>query len=224
MSLFFMPILKLFMGLLMGIGRNMIFLRGLVLGFLIAAPVGPIGILCIRRSLAMGRVAGLLTGLGAATADGFYGCIAAFGLTFLSDLLVSQAFWLRLLGGAFLCYLGITTFLAKPAEAAATEPETRGTYISLYASTVFLTVTNPMTILMFAGVFAGTGLATSGDYGIAALLVAGVFLGSALWWLFLSFGVSLLRTKINAQSLLGLNKISGLILLIFGIVALHSSL
>jgi threonine/homoserine/homoserine lactone efflux protein len=202
----------------------MIFLRGLVLGFLIAAPVGPIGILCIRRSLAMGRVAGLLTGLGAATADGFYGCIAAFGLTFLSDLLVSQAFWLRLLGGAFLCYLGITTFLSKPAEAATTEPEIRGTYVSLYASTVFLTITNPMTILMFAGVFAGTGLATNGDYRTATLLVAGVFLGSALWWLFLSFGVSLLRTKINARSLLGLNKISGLILLIFGIVALHSSL
>ncbi len=201
----------------------LIFLRGLMLGFLIAAPVGPIGILCIRRSIALGRIAGLLTGLGAATADGLYGCIAAFGLTFLSDLLVSQAFWLHVIGGLFLCYLGVKTFLAKPVEEKAIGLEMRGTDLSLYASTVFLTLTNPMTILMFAGVFAGSGLAATGDYTPATLLVAGVFLGSALWWFLLSFGASLFRTKINAPNLRGLNKISGLILLVFGVIALHSS-
>jgi threonine/homoserine/homoserine lactone efflux protein len=200
----------------------LIFLRGLVLGFLIAAPVGPIGILCIRRSLSMGRMAGLLTGLGAATADGFYGCVAAFGITVLSDLLVSQAFWLRLMGGLFLCYLGIKTFLAKPAEDAAA-PEHQGTALSLYASTVFLTLTNPMTILMFAGVFAGSGLAIAKDYGAATILVAGVFLGSALWWFLLSFGASLFRAKITGSNLRLLNQISGLILLVFGVIALHSS-
>jgi threonine/homoserine/homoserine lactone efflux protein len=201
----------------------LIFLRGLVLGFLIAAPVGPIGILCIRRSLTFGRMAGLLTGLGAATADGFYGGVAAFGLTILSDLLVSQAFWLRVIGGLFLCYLGVKTFLAKPAEEKAIAPETRGTYLSLYASTVFLTLTNPMTIVMFAGVFAGAGLAAPGDYATATLLVTGVFLGSALWWFLLSFGASLFRTKVNAPNLRSLNKISGLILLVFGVIALYSS-
>jgi threonine/homoserine/homoserine lactone efflux protein len=200
----------------------LIFLRGLVLGFLIAAPVGPIGILCIRRSLSMGRMAGLLTGLGAATADGFYGCVAAFGLTVLSDLLVSQSFWLRLMGGLFLCYLGVKTFLAKPAEDAAA-PEHRGTSLSLYISTVFLTLTNPLTILMFAGVFAGSGLAIAGDYGAATLLVAGVFLGSTLWWFLLSFGASLFRAKITGSNLRLLNQISGLILLVFGVIALHSS-
>jgi threonine/homoserine/homoserine lactone efflux protein len=199
------------------------FLHGLMLGFFIAAPVGPIGILCIRRSLTLGRMAGLLTGLGAATADGFYGCVAAFGLTFLSDLLVSQAFWLRVIGGLFLCYLGVKTFLAKPAEESAARLEMRGTYLSLYASTFFLTLTNPMTILMFAGVFSGSGLATGGNYAIATLLVTGVFLGSALWWFLLSFGASLFRTKVNAPNLRSLNKISGLILLVFGVIALHSS-
>jgi threonine/homoserine/homoserine lactone efflux protein len=201
----------------------MIFLQGLGIGLLVAAPVGPIGVLCIRRSLTLGRLAGSLTGLGAATADGLYGGVAAFGLTFISDLLVSQAFWLRVLGGLFLCYLGIKTFLEKPSERIIT-PDHRGSYFSLYASTVFLTLTNPATILVFAGIFAGTGLATGGSSAIALLLVSGVFLGSALWWLFLSFGVSLLRAKINAHSLLGLNKVSGLILLIFGIIALHSSI
>ncbi|NJR39921.1 MAG: LysE family transporter [Leptolyngbyaceae cyanobacterium CSU_1_4] len=201
----------------------LIFLRGLILGFFIAAPVGPIGILCIRRSLALGRMAGLVTGLGAATADGFYGGVAAFGLTFLSDLLVSQAFWLRVMGGLFLCYLGVKTFLAEPADGRGAEPEVRRAYVSLYVSTVFLTLTNPLTILMFAGVFAGAGLAATGNDGVAALLVTGVFMGSALWWFLLSFGASLFRTKVNAPNLRSLNKISGLILLIFGIIALHSS-
>jgi len=201
----------------------LIFLRGLMLGFLIAAPVGPIGILCIRRSLTLGRIAGLLTGLGAATADGFYAGVAAFGLTILSDLLVSQAFWLRVIGGLFLCYLGVKTFSAKPAEEKAIGLEMRGSYLSLYASTVFLTLTNPMTILMFAGVFAGAGLAAPGEYATATLLVTGVFLGSALWWFLLSFGASLFRTKVNAPNLRSLNKISGLILLVFGVIALYSS-
>lgn len=201
----------------------LIFLRGLMLGFLVAAPVGPIGVLCIRRSLTLGCMAGLLTGLGAATADGFYGCVAAFGLTFLSDLLVSQSFWLPVIGGLFLCYLGVKTFLAKPAEENATGLEMQGTYLSLYASTFFLTLTNPLTILMFAGLFAGSGRAATGNYATATLLVTGVFLGSALWWFLLSFGASLFRTKVNAPNLHSLNKISGLILLVFGVIALHSS-
>src|SRR5438874_12570895 len=91
-----------------------IFVRGLILGFSIAAPVGPIGVLCIRRSMAEGRVVGLVSGLGAATADAIYGAVAAFGLTFVSALLVSQQLWLRIIGGAFLCYLGIKTFLPGP--------------------------------------------------------------------------------------------------------------
>lgn len=201
----------------------LIFLRGLTLGFLIAAPVGPIGILCIRRSLTLGRMAGLITGLGAATADGFYGCVAAFGLTFLSSLFVSQAFWLRVIGGLLLCYLGVKTFLAKPPPEAVTRLEMRRTYLSLYASTFFLTLTNPLTILMFVGVFAGSGLAAGGNYAIATLVVTGVFLGSALWWFLLSFGASLFRRKINEPNLRNLNKISGLILLVFGVIALHSS-
>jgi threonine/homoserine/homoserine lactone efflux protein len=207
-------------------------LRGLLLGLAIAAPVGPIGILCIRRSLALGRMAGLLTGLGAATADGLYGCIAAFGLTLISDLWVSQSAWLRLLGGLFLLYLGVKTMTTPPTEAVTSGQERRGTYLSLYVSTLFLTLTNPMTILMFAGVFSGAGLAAGGaglgegrGTGLgeeAIALVIGVFLGSALWWFCLSFGASLLRTKINLQTLSGLNKISGFILVIFGAIALFS--
>ncbi|HEY9644261.1 MAG TPA: LysE family transporter [Coleofasciculaceae cyanobacterium] len=201
------------------------FLRGLMIGLSIAVPVGPIGILSIRRTLNSGWLAGLLTGLGAATADALYGCVAGFGLTFISDLLIDHAFWLRLIGGLFLCYLGVKTFISRPAETddASSVPSSAQSmaYLSMYGSTVFLTLTNPATILSFAAVFVGLGLATVGsNYLTAATLVAGVFSGSALWWLLLSSGMSLVRSKFNPRRLRILNRISGLILLTFGIIAL----
>ena len=196
-------------------------IKGLLVGFSIAAPVGPIGVLCIQRTIAFGRISGLVTGLGAATADACYGVVAAFGLTVISNFLVGEQLWFRLVGGIFLSYLGIKTFRSKPAERPATA-EHRG-LLADYGSTVFLTLTNPMTILSFASVFAGLGLANSnGSFLSAALLVIGVALGSAAWWLILSGGVGLVRTKIDRSSLAIVNKISGLIILAFGVLALVS--
>ncbi len=194
-------------------------LRGLLIGFSIAAPVGPVGVLCIRRTLAEGRAIGLVSGLGAATADAIYGCIAGFGLTFISSLLISQQLWLRLMGGVFLCYLGFKTWRAKPTDQAASA--TGHGLIGAYTSTFFLTLTNPMTILSFAAIFAGLGIASAnGNYLSASVLVVGVFIGSALWWLILSGGVSLFRSKITPQRLHWLNQISGLIIIGFGLIAL----
>jgi threonine/homoserine/homoserine lactone efflux protein len=193
------------------------FLRGLAIGFSIAAPVGPIGVLCIRRTLADGRAAGLASGLGAATADGVYGCVAGFGLTFVSNTLIGQQLWFRLIGGAFLCYLGLKTLLARPVEEAV--PAGSNSLIGAYASTFFLTLTNPMTILSFAAIFAGLGGA-SGNYVSAAVLVLGVFIGSALWWLTLSTGVSTFRTKFTPHGLRWVNRISGLVIAAFGLLAL----
>src|SRR6266511_6449745 len=162
--------------------------RGLILGFSIAAPVGPIGVLCIRRTLAEGRGMGLASGLGAATADAFYGAVAGFGLTTVSELLVRQEAWLRLLGGLFLCHLGLKTFLTPPAERAATVKS--GGLATAFVSTLVLTLTNPMTILSFVAVFAGLGLgAGTGSYSAAGFMVFGVFVGSAIWWLLLTTGV-----------------------------------
>ncbi len=195
------------------------FLRGLLIGFSIAAPVGPIGVLCIRRTLANGRTSGLVTGLGAATADGMYGCVAGFGLTFISSVLINQQIWLRLFGGLFLCYLGIKTLLSKPAQQEAKVKETG--LLGSYASTFLLTVTNPMTILSFAAIFAGLGLAnTAGSYASAIILVLGVFLGSASWWLLLSGGVGLFRDKFDAHAMLWVNRISGVVITAFGMIAL----
>jgi threonine/homoserine/homoserine lactone efflux protein len=195
------------------------FLKGLAIGLSIAAPVGPIGLLCIQRTIAFGRKSGLATGLGAATADGFYGAVAAFGLTAVSGFLMGQQFWFRLIGGLFLVYLGIKTFLSKSAEKAAAS--SHNSLFSDYGSTVFLTITNPMTILSFAAVFAGLGLAgAGGGHASPALMLAGVVLGSALWWLALSTGVSVLGNKLNRGSLQLVGKLSGAILVCFGIFSL----
>ena len=198
-------------------------LKGIIIGFSIAAPVGPIGILCIRRTLAEGRIIGFVSGLGAATADALYGCVAAFGLTFISNFLVSQQVWFRLIGGIFLCYLGVKTFLSQPSEKLASGSH-QG-LLNAYGSTFFLTLTNPMTILSFAAIFAGLGLAnTGGDYPSAGLTVLGVFIGSACWWLFLSGSVSLFRTRFQLSGLRWVNRISGAIITVFGIIALFGIL
>ncbi len=196
-------------------------LRGAVIGFSIAAPVGPIGVLCIRRTLTEGRGSGLVSGLGAATADALYGCIAGFGLTFISNILITQQRWLHLVGGIFLCYLGIKTFLSRPAKQAAL---VRGNgLLGAYASTFFLTLTNPMTILSFAAIFAGLGIVSaSGNYLSAGVLVSGVFAGSALWWLILSGGVGVFRGNFNPHGLRWVNRISGIIITGFGLFAFLS--
>lgn len=198
-----------------------IFVRGLILGFSIAAPVGPIGVLCIRRTLTDGRRYAFVSGLGAATADALYGCIAGFGLTIVSGLLLSHHLWLRTIGGLYLCYLGLKTFVGTPSESTTTGSPAG--LLGAYTSTFFLTITNPMTILSFLAIFAGFGLAsTSGNYSAASVLVLGVFLGSALWWLLLSGGVGLLRSRLNLRRLWWINKLSGAIILGFGLLALLS--
>ena len=200
-----------------------LFLRGLVIGFSIAAPVGPIGVLCIRRTLADGRASGFLSGLGAATADALYGCVAGFGLTVISSFLVDQRSWIQLLGGVFLLALGVRTLRSAPAQQAAAASAGRGLTAS-YLSTLFLTLTNPMTIISFAGIFAALGVAeTGGSLSSAGLLVTGVFTGSAAWWLILSGGVGLMRDRLASGVLLWVNRASGAVLLAFGTAAVWQS-
>jgi len=200
------------------------FLRGLIIGFSIAAPVGPIGVLCIRRTIAYGLLSGLVSGLGAASADAIYGAVAAFGLTFVSGFLINQQIWLRVIGGLFLCYLGIRTFYALPAEDLEEAPRGKG-LLGDYASTFILTLTNPLTILSFAAIFAGFGLADA-DLGrfTAVAMVVGVFLGSAGWWLLLSGGTNLFRRRFNTTALRWVNRVSGAIITAFGAAALLSLL
>ncbi|MDR3574444.1 MAG: LysE family transporter [Anaerolineaceae bacterium] len=191
-----------------------LFLRSLLMGLSIAAPVGPIGILCMRRSLMEGRLIGLITGLGAASADGVYGCIAGLGITLVSGFLIAQSNWIRLAGGLFLAYLGISALLARPPEqiSAVRQVSPLGAFIS----TFLLTLSNPIPILSFAAIFTGlgAGLNTS-DFKSVITVVLGIFSGSASWWLLLSSSVSLAHTKITPRILLWVNRISGLAILGF---------
>lgn len=199
------------------------FIRGLVIGISIAAAVGPMSVLCIQRTLYKGQLYGLVSGLGVATADGVYGCIAAFGLTVVTTFLVNQQGWIRLVGGLFLVYLGVKTVLTKPAERAAPARANKHNFPGAYASTFILTLTNPMTILSFVAIFAGIGVGGArGSYFSAVFVVLGVFLGSATWWCLLTGGVSLLRTRFTPLWLLWINRISGSVVALFGVLALLS--
>ncbi len=197
--------------------------RGLLIGLAIAAPVGAIGLLCIRRTLADGRLVGFVSGLGAATADALYGAVAAFGLVAITSFVVGQQAGLRLVGGAALVYLGLKTLRARPGAVPARAGTTSvgGTYLS----TLALTLTNPTTILSFAALFAGLGLGAGGrDVTAAVLMVFGVFLGSASWWLFLTSVLSTLRHRLNGRVLRTVNVLAGLALVAFGVAALASVL
>jgi len=198
-----------------------LWLRGFVIGLAIAAPVGPIGVLCMRRTLLSGSLAGFVTGLGAAAADATYGALGAFG-TALAAALVDQQEWIATVGGIFLIWLGIGGMRRPPADLEAAPSARAGRLIGFFGTTFLLTLANPATILSFAAIFAGLGLgASDAPPGAAALrLVGGVFLGSAAWWLFLSGAVGLVRHRLGRGALVWINRLSGLVLLGFGVAAI----
>jgi threonine/homoserine/homoserine lactone efflux protein len=191
-------------------------LKGIAVGFIIAVPVGPVGVLCVRRTIFQGRLAGFVSGLGAATADAIFGFIAAFGLTFVSDWLIGYQQWLRLIGGCYLLYVGGSALLAKPHIRSDVERDAE-TLLRDFGSTFALTLTNPITILAFLGIFSALGL--SGDaatFGRAAILVLGVWAGSLTWWLALSFGLGFIFRSFEPRHLVWINRGSGVILLLSG--------
>jgi len=197
------------------------FPEGMVIGLSIAAPVGPIGLLCIQRTLAKGRASGLASGLGAASADALYGAIAGFGITSVSGFLVTQQLWIRLLGGLFLILLGVRVFLRVPPSRAEV---TGGLNLGRdYASTLGLTLSNPLTIVSFAAVFVGLGLVgSSGDFASATSLVLGVFAGSALWWVILSTTVGAIKGRLRPLHLRWINRLSGAMIVCYGLIAILS--
>lgn len=195
------------------------FWKGFALGFAIAVPVGPIGILCIRKTLQFGKGSGLCSGLGAAAADALYGSLAVFGLTFLTDQLIAWKHFLKLIGGLFLLILSYRSFRAQPRA-----PEERlhhFSYVKDVVSTFFLTLTNPLTMICYLAVFAALGLAEEIDNSMSAiLLISGVFIGASTWWLILSEGVGLLRRKLSRNTMIWMNRIAGIIIGAIGIWSL----
>jgi threonine/homoserine/homoserine lactone efflux protein len=196
-------------------------LKGIAVGIVIAVPVGPVGVLCIRRTIVSGRLAGFLSGMGVATADAVYGVIA-FGLTFIANWLLGYKDWLRIAGAAFLLYAGIKVFLTLPhaGEPTQRDPET---LFADYASTFVLTIVNPVTILAFLAIFAAIGFSgRQATLGGAGLLVLGVWLGSLVWWIGLTVGAGMLRHSFDRRHLLWINRGSGGLLVLSGLGLLAS--
>jgi threonine/homoserine/homoserine lactone efflux protein len=198
-------------------------LKGIAIGFALAAPVGPLGVLCIRRTLAHGSKRGLLVGLSAAAADMLYGIVAASGITLISDFIYNQQQWIRLLGGSILIMLGYHTLRSHPS----TDTKTNGTngHIRTFFSTFLLALTNPMTLFTFAAVFASMGLKEiTGNHIFGLFLVGGIFLGTMSWFTLLTTLVHFFKENIDTDGISLVNKIAGSILILFGIVTLCSRL
>jgi threonine/homoserine/homoserine lactone efflux protein len=191
-----------------------LFAKGLLFGFLLAATVGPMWVLCFRRSVEHGALAGFASGMGIAFADGLYGAVAAFGLTAVSGFLLRYSDWIGLAGGLFLLYLGLRIVVSRPERGVCGAGPS--SHARAFLSTLGLTLANPPTILAFAAIFTGLGLVT-GDYGTAALVVLGVFLGSATWWTLLAAGAGWLRDRAGPRLFRAINLVSGTSLLAFAI-------
>lgn len=193
----------------------MLFAKGLAFGFLLAATVGPMWMLCFRRTVASGALVGFVSGMGIAVADALYGAVAAFGLTAVSGFLLGHQLWIGLGGAAFLVWLGLKALRARPAPLDTAPASAPGGYAAAFLSTLGLTLANPPTILAFAAIFAGLGLVAESDYGAAALVVLGVFFGSALWWLILVAAVGAFRRRIGPGLARAINVVSGATILAF---------
>jgi threonine/homoserine/homoserine lactone efflux protein len=195
--------------------------QGVLIGFVVAVPVGPLGLLCINRALAVGAVCGLVSGLGVASADALVASFAALGISFLSSLVIEHQLALRLAGGLFLCCLGWHIYRTQPREQRA--PANVNGLMNAYATTFFLTISNPVTVLSFIAIYAGWHVPSlQGRYLAATLLALGVFIGSAVWWVGLFTGMTLFRSQFSLQTLGWIQRISGGVILGFGILALLS--
>lgn len=196
-------------------------IEGIMIGLVVAVPVGPLGLLCINRALMLGPVYGLCSGLGIATADAIAAGIVALGITLISGFLTAHQFLLRLVGGIFLCYLGYKILTTKPVTRAPAS-DVNG-LLSAFATTFFLTLSNPVTVLSFVAIYAGWHVpALHGDYRAAATLTTGVFTGSALWWVGVFIGVTAFHQRLSLRFLFWVHRLSGTVIAGFGIVVLLS--
>lgn len=193
-----------------------LFFEGAALGFAISAPVGPINLLCMRRSLTHGKRVGLLTGLGAATGDAFYGAVAAFGLTAISDFFLQYQGYFQIFGGILFFAMGIK-IISTPPETNINDNVKMLTGKTAFISTFFLTMTNPATILAFLTAFASIKFVTTTTGALhSTAITAGVFLGSAAWWLILSQLSASFATRLSVKKLKQINQGAGVLLLLFG--------
>ncbi|MFZ1684519.1 MAG: LysE family transporter [Candidatus Zixiibacteriota bacterium] len=191
------------------------FFKGLVIGFAMAVPIGPAGVMVIRKTLSRGHIGGIVVGLGAATTDLIYGSIAAFGLTFVSDVILGQQIWLRLVGGAVLVMLGIRSLRDKR-QSLQTGDGNEGLF-KAYVSGLLLSLTNPVTFLAFVAAFAAFGLGYRLSVASSFILVIGVLIGSSAWFTVIGYIATLFRKQLDGRGLGWVNRISGTVIIVTGV-------
>ncbi|MDY6801952.1 MAG: LysE family translocator [Bacteroidota bacterium] len=197
--------------------------KGVIVGFLASIPLGPVGVLCIQRTINKGRVSGLFSGMGAATIDSFFALVAALGLTFIINFIEEQQFFIQLFGGGILIFLGARIFKTNPIRQIRRHRKKKNKLVEDFLSVLFLTLSNPLAIFLFVAAFAGIGLVTSKDSSIkSSLIIGGVFIGAMLWWTLLTFFVNLFREKFRLKQLWWINKIAGILIIVFGVAAMLS--
>ena len=198
-------------------------LKGLVVGFLASVPLGPVGVLCIQRTINKGKLSGMFSGMGSATVDAFFALVAALGLTYIINFIEEQQFYIQLIGGVVLIIVGARIFYANPIKQIRRHRRRKNKLIEDYFSVLLLTLSNPVAIFLFVAAFAGIGIVTSKDSSLkSSFIVAGVFLGAMLWWLTLTFFVDLFRKRFRLKQLWWINKIAGIIVVVFGVAAMLS--
>ncbi len=196
-------------------------LKGILTGMIIGAPLGPTGMVCMTNALKKGKLHGLFSGLGAATADGIYAGIIGFGLTYISQILLEHQGFLRIIGGVFLIYVGFSIIALKTSERKLSTNKTD--FFGSYASTFFLSFTNPLTLFTFLALFAGLGIGLSNASFIhASILVLGVFIGSTSWWMVFIGKIDLIEhyTHIDSPWLQIFKKILGIAVIVTGILVM----
>lgn len=198
-------------------------IKGIIVGFLASVPLGPVGVLCIQRTINKGRVSGIFSGMGAATVDAFFAMVAAFGLTFIITFIEEQHFYIQLIGGAVLILLGVNIFRTNPIKQIRRHRRKKNKLIEDYFSVLLLTLSNPLAIFLFVAAFAGIGMVSADDKAIKSwLIVAGVFAGAMIWWFTLTFLINIFRKKFRLKQLWWINKIAGLAIIVFGVAAMLS--
>ncbi|MFO7828987.1 MAG: LysE family transporter [Bacteroidales bacterium] len=198
-------------------------IKGIIVGFLASIPLGPVGVLCIQRTINKGRSSGMLSGMGAATVDSFFALVAALGLTFIINFIEEQQFYIQLIGGTILILLGAKIFYTNPIRQIRRHRRQKNKLIEDFLSVLFLTLSNPLAVFLFVAAFAGIGLVTAKDSSFrSSLIIGGVFLGATLWWGLLTFFVDLFRKHFRLKQLWWINKIAGIVIIVFGIAAMLS--
>lgn len=196
-------------------------IKGLIVGFLASIPLGPVGVLCIQRTINKGRISGLFSGMGAATVDGLFALVAALGLTYIINFIEEQQFYIQLIGGGVLIFLGAKIFYTNPINQIRRQRKKKNKLIEDYFSVLFLTLSNPLAVFLFVAAFAGIGMVTSHDSATKSfMIIAGVFLGAMVWWGMLTALIDLFRKKFRLKQLWWINKIAGLLIIVFGVAAM----